>query len=70
MVKKKQLKFDSVTAKELLTMPIASYMSAKLYVSHYCPAGCLRVENEEEKHEDEELLITGMAKSQMPRSII
>ena len=43
----KPVEVDSVTAKELLHAPMMSMFSAKLYVSHVCPAGCLRIQDEE-----------------------
>ena len=39
----KPLEFNWTTAKELLHAPIMTMFSAKLYVSHACPEGCLRV---------------------------
>jgi hypothetical protein len=36
-------KFDSATAKEIMSMPWRHYFKTKLHVSHYCPAGCLAV---------------------------
>ena len=43
----KPLEYDCMTAKELLHTPMMSIFSAKLYVSHFCPAGCLRIQDEE-----------------------
>jgi hypothetical protein len=42
----KEAEFDAATAREVMSMPWAQMFSARLYVSHLCPPGCLRVEEE------------------------
>jgi hypothetical protein len=43
----KPVEFDWTTAKELIHAPVAHMFATKLYVSHYCPRGCLRIQDEE-----------------------
>lgn len=37
------VKFDSMTAKELLSSPWRCFFKTELYVSRLCPRGCLLV---------------------------